>query len=52
MKPRSINNFLSNDRFFKEKSDTPPFRAKLDTQKIWIDKILLVFQKPVKNEEY
>jgi hypothetical protein len=32
MKPRSIvgpmsRNSLSNDRFFKEKSDTPPFSA-------------------------
>ena len=33
MKPRSIDNFLSNDRFFKEKSDTPPFRLNL-THKI------------------
>jgi hypothetical protein len=28
MKPRSIDNFISNDRFFEEKSDTSLFRAR------------------------
>ena len=39
MKPRAVNNFLSNDRFFREKSDTPPFRAVniSDTNKMAVD---------------